>query len=53
MTVATMAFHPEWRVERLSLPIVVIPALAELAQQAEQRSSDEMAPAPAGLPAVS
>jgi nucleotide-binding universal stress UspA family protein len=39
-------------IDRLSLPIIVVPALAELAQQPEQRSQQEMAPAPAGLPTV-
>ena len=38
-------------IERLSLPIVVIPSLAELAPAPEERTVDDTASAPAGLPA--
>jgi nucleotide-binding universal stress UspA family protein len=36
-------------IERLSIPIVVVPALIELVQQPEPHTAEEAAPAPAGL----
>jgi nucleotide-binding universal stress UspA family protein len=39
-------------IDRLSLPIIVVPALAALANQLEPRTPQEWAPVPARLPAV-